>query len=118
VLSVSVALLGHISSPAVARATQRELRASSVNVVVRCSVPGETPVRHLISRATCLTSRRETLGEKAAQSTGKVVWFNNAKGFGFLTHEGGPDVFVHFSSIQFEGYKTLKEGDPVEFDVI
>jgi CspA family cold shock protein len=53
-----------------------------------------------------------------AQFTGKVVWFNNAKGFGFLSREGGPDVFVHYSSIQFDGYKTLKEGDPVEFDVI
>ena len=48
---------------------------------------------------------------------GTVVWFNNAKGFGFLSHEGGPDVFVHFSSIQTEGYKTLKEGDRVRFNI-
>jgi CspA family cold shock protein len=52
-----------------------------------------------------------------AQHTGTVAWFNNAKGFGFLTHEGGPDVFVHYSAIQIEGYKTLKEGDPVQFDI-
>ena len=52
-----------------------------------------------------------------SQYAGKVVWFNNAKGFGFVSHEGGPDVFCHFSSIQQDGYKALKEGDPVEFDI-
>ncbi len=46
---------------------------------------------------------------------GIVKWFNNAKGYGFLGHDGGADVFVHYSSIKREGYKTLKEGDPVEF---
>lgn len=49
---------------------------------------------------------------------GTVKWFNNAKGYGFLGRENGPDVFVHYSSIQLDGYKTLKEGDQVEFDVI
>jgi len=53
-----------------------------------------------------------------AQYTGTVKWFNNAKGFGFLGHDDGPDVFVHYSSIQNDGYKSLKEGEPVEFDVI
>jgi CspA family cold shock protein len=53
-----------------------------------------------------------------AQFQGEVAWFNNAKGFGFLKREGGPDVFVHFSSIQNDGYKSLKEGDAVEFDII
>ena len=53
-----------------------------------------------------------------AQHTGTVKWFNNAKGYGFLGREDGPDVFVHYSSIQLDGYKTLKEGDEVEFDVI
>jgi CspA family cold shock protein len=52
-----------------------------------------------------------------AQCLGKVVWFNNAKGYGFVTHEGGADVFCHFSSIQAEGYKALKEGAEVEFDI-
>ena len=47
--------------------------------------------------------------------TGTVKWFNNAKGFGFITQEGGEDVFVHFRSIQGEGYKTLDEGQNVEF---
>ncbi len=53
-----------------------------------------------------------------AQFAGTVKWFNNAKGFGFLGRDSGSDVFVHYSSIQRDGYKTLKEGDPVEFDVI
>jgi CspA family cold shock protein len=55
---------------------------------------------------------------KLAQYKGTVKWFNNAKGYGFLGREGGPDVFVHYSSIQGDGYKSLKEGDEVEFDVI
>ncbi len=53
-----------------------------------------------------------------AQYSGTVKWFNNAKGYGFLGRDGGADVFCHFSSIQSDGYKSLKEGDPVEFDVI
>ncbi len=53
-----------------------------------------------------------------ARCKGEVKWFNNAKGFGFLGREGGPDVFVHYSSIQTEGYKSLREGDEVEFDII
>ena len=53
-----------------------------------------------------------------AQYKGTVKWFNNAKGYGFLGREGGADVFVHYSSIQSEGYKSLKEGDEVEFDII
>jgi CspA family cold shock protein len=48
---------------------------------------------------------------------GTVKWFNEAKGFGFITQEGGEDVFVHFSAIQGEGFKTLAEGEVLEFDV-
>ena len=53
-----------------------------------------------------------------SQCKGTVKWFNNAKGFGFLGREGGPDVFVHYSSIQHEGYKSLKEGEEVEYDIV
>jgi CspA family cold shock protein len=63
-------------------------------------------------------SRTTGRQEPVAQYTGKVKWFNNAKGYGFIGREDGPDVFVHYSSIQLDGYKTLKEGDDVEFDIV
>lgn len=50
--------------------------------------------------------------------TGKVKWFNSEKGFGFITDEDGKDVFVHFSQIQKDGYKTLEEGEEVSFEVV
>ena len=53
-----------------------------------------------------------------SQYKGEVRWFNNAKGFGFLGRENGPDVFVHYSSIQNDGFKSLKEGEVVEYDII
>lgn len=52
------------------------------------------------------------------RSNGTVKWFNDAKGFGFITMEGGEDVFVHFSSIQSKGFRSLAEGTQVEFDVV
>ena len=53
----------------------------------------------------------------AARVTGTVKWFNASKGFGFLAREGGPDVFVHYSAIQSEGFRTLQEGQQVEFEI-
>ncbi len=49
---------------------------------------------------------------------GQVKWFDEGKGFGFIEREDGPDVFVHFSSIQGEGFKTLAEGQAVEFEIV
>ena len=49
--------------------------------------------------------------------TGKVKWFNEAKGFGFIEQESGPDVFAHFSAIQGSGFRTLNEGQQVEFKI-
>jgi CspA family cold shock protein len=51
-------------------------------------------------------------------ATGTVKWFNDAKGFGFISQEGGEDVFVHHTAIQMDGFRTLKEGQKVEFDVV
>ncbi len=53
-----------------------------------------------------------------AQYKGIVKWFNNSKGYGFIGRDDAPDVFVHFSAIQSDGYKQLKEGDAVEFDIV
>lgn len=49
---------------------------------------------------------------------GTVKWFNNQKGYGFINNEEGADIFVHYTGINMEGFKTVKEGDEVEFDVI
>lgn len=55
---------------------------------------------------------------KKMRSTGTVKWFNDAKGFGFITSEAGEDVFVHFSAITAQGFRSLAEGATVEFDVV
>ena len=51
-------------------------------------------------------------------ATGKVKWFNEKKGYGFIEQEGGKDVFVHYEAIQMDGFKTLKEGEAVTFDIV
>ena len=53
-----------------------------------------------------------------SRMTGTVKWFNDAKGFGFIGREGGPDVFVHFTAIETTGFKSLAEGDQVEFEIV
>jgi CspA family cold shock protein len=53
-----------------------------------------------------------------ARIIGTVKWFNDAKGYGFISREGGPDVFVHFSAISANGFKSLAEGDQVEFEIV
>src|SRR5688500_10878630 len=64
--------------------------------------------------------RRRGRGQRRPTSMieGTVKWFNESKGFGFLSREGGPDVFVHHSEIRAEGFRTLNEGDRVRFEVV
>jgi CspA family cold shock protein len=50
-------------------------------------------------------------------ATGKVKWFNDAKGYGFISQENGPDVFVHYTAIEGSGFRSLSEGDKVEFEI-
>jgi CspA family cold shock protein len=61
-------------------------------------------------------SQRGTEGEKK-MAEGTVKWFNDSKGFGFIEQDNGPDVFVHFSAISGEGFKSIAEGERVSFDV-
>ena len=67
-----------------------------------------------------IASKEENDSASAEENTtrGRVKWFNDAKGYGFIEHEGGPDVFVHYSAISGEGYKTLREGQEVSFSIV
>jgi cold shock protein len=74
---------------------------------------------HLIKRARPLAPNKgvQKAGASVERLKGTVKWFNNAKGYGFIGRADGPDVFVHYSAISSEGYKSLQEGDQVEFEV-
>ena len=65
-----------------------------------------------------MRERNGLKGKRMGQYKGAVKWFNSAKGYGFLGRDSGSDVFVHYSAIQLDGYKSLKEGDEVEFNVV
>jgi cold shock protein len=65
----------------------------------------------------CSATERPPEGEQVERLKGTVKWFNNAKGYGFIGRDDGPDVFVHYSAITAEGYKSLQEGDAVEFEI-
>jgi cold shock protein len=65
-----------------------------------------------------LTARDVPQGGHVDRLKGTVKWFNNAKGYGFLGRDDGPDVFIHYSAITSEGYKSLQEGDAVEFEIV
>lgn len=82
--------------------------------------PFRSPI--MTSPTKAFGSARETTREKIEvyqkMAQGTVKWFKNEKGFGFIAQDGGEDVFVHHSSIQSEGFRTLNEGDRVEFNVV
>src|SRR3954449_11085245 len=63
-------------------------------------------------------ARVQQVGKRTMRITGKVKWFNNAKGYGFIERDGGSDVFVHYSAISGNGFRTLEEGQAVEFEIV
>jgi CspA family cold shock protein len=65
-----------------------------------------------------VVGKSQSLSWRATEVLGTVKWFNNSKGYGFIGREDGPDVFVHYSAIVGDGYRTLQEGDPVEFEIV
>jgi CspA family cold shock protein len=65
-----------------------------------------------------LRTKINTKGTSTIMEQGTVKWFNDAKGFGFITRQGGEDVFVHFSAIQSNGFRSLQEGQAVQFSVV
>ena len=72
-----------------------------------------------LARIRALTEKTEAmLLGRTMDVRGTVKWFNNTKGYGFIGRDDGPDVFVHYSAIVGEGYRTLQEGDPVEFEIV
>jgi cold shock protein len=87
------------------RVTPVEVSASSTSEVPVCSTPQFATRNH-----------RTRLQHSMEQGT--VKWFNDAKGYGFITRQNGEDVFVHFSAIQTQGFRSLQEGQAVQFDVI
>jgi CspA family cold shock protein len=64
------------------------------------------------------TRATNDINSNSKREKGTVKWFNSSKGFGFITRETGPDVFVHFSALKGDGYKNLEEGQSVEFGVV
>jgi CspA family cold shock protein len=78
----------------------------------------------LTQRVTCLqkilkvSALHQQKGTSTIMETGTVKWFNDAKGYGFISRQNGEDVFVHFSAIQASGFRSLQEGQQVQFDVV
>ncbi len=69
------------------------------------------------SRSAAYSQANGTKGGSVERLQGTVKWFNNAKGYGFIGRDNGPDIFVHYSAITSEGYKSLQEGDKVESEI-
>jgi len=85
---------------------KRRVRLTSFNQVARKSYKALAPFYRIVRRIRVMS-----------RITGKVKWFNNSKGYGFIEQPGSSDIFVHYSAIQGDGFKTLEEGQEVEFEV-
>lgn len=72
----------------------------------------------LYGRVQVYFPRREEGGFGSMSLEGKVKWFNETKGYGFIQQDGGPDIFVHYSAIKSDGFRTLAEGDRVNFEIV
>src|SRR3712207_1382076 len=92
----------------------RAVRSRAVRVPRSCSAGGRASTRSW--RISGGRPHARNVGAHVAQGT--VKWFNAEKGFGFIAVDGGQDVFVHYSAIQMDGYKSLDEGQRVEFEVV
>lgn len=111
-----------------ARPTWGEIRDNSSNLKHCYVIPSldSPPARQhnaytfFAGPRNCAFSRESARkrGTHVDRLKGTVKWFNNAKGYGFLGRDEGPDVFIHYSSISSEGYKSLQEGDQVEFEIV
>jgi len=107
-------------------ASRGSRRAQNLRPFSRTGLRSASGPAYLPARTTPFASRdargsrlQFLKGERAMpRLTGTVKWFNDAKGYGFISREGGPDVFVHFSAIQGAGFKSLAEGDRVEFEIV
>jgi CspA family cold shock protein len=87
--------------------------------------PGDTTIRPRSARWSqrgwfkdAAEAASQHVGRRTMRITGKVKWFNNAKGYGFIERDGGSDVFVHYSAIQGDGFRSLEEGQAVEFEIV
>jgi CspA family cold shock protein len=92
-----------------------KVRARSLNVEIVKSTSNGADNSSVLAQSEASTEKNVV--HKGEVLKGTVKWFNDAKGFGFIQHSNGKDVFVHYSVIQGEGYKSLKDGEPVEYEI-
>jgi cold shock protein len=97
------------------RAWRRKVKAAAVSGLFLCST--STTTRGGFGRDDRRGAHGKA-GRRTMRITGKVKWFNNAKGYGFIERDGGSDVFVHYSAIQGDGFRSLEEGQAVEFEIV